>query len=203
MIVVVAMMMIVDLRVIMVVRVTTAMRVTMAMRVIVTVHMIVAVRMLLVGAMLWIEWHFHRREARAEPAQHVLDHVVTANAQPIADDLHVDMPVADMPGEPRQFVTIGRGDFDKRLRPADDAHDAAVVEHETVTVTQCRRLRQVEQEGRAALAHQNGTAAMALMRVERNLINGAGAVPLACGLDCMRAFHSAHQACCGFISTQF
>jgi hypothetical protein len=191
MIVVVVMMMIVDLRVIMVVRA------------IVTVHMIVPVRMPPVGAMLWIEWHFHRREPRAEPAQHVLDHMVTANAQPIADDLHVDMPVADMPGEPRQFVTIGRGDFDQRLRPAGDAHDAAVVEHETVTVTQCRRLRQVEQEGRAALAGQNGTAAMALMRIERNLIDGAGAVPLACDLDCMRAFHSAHQAYCGFIPTQF
>src|SRR5262245_3172724 len=129
--------------------------------------------------------------------------MVATNAQPIADDLHVDMPVADMPGEPRQLVTVGGGDFDQRLWAADDAHDAAVIENETITVAECRGLRQVEQEGGAALAGQNDAAAMALMRIERNLIDGASAVPIARGLDCMRAFHLAHKACGGFIPTQF
>jgi len=173
------------------------------MSMIMTMRVIVAVRMLPVSAMLRIERRLHRRKPRAEPAQHLLDHMIAANAQPVADDLHVDVPVADMPGEPRQFVTVGGGDFDQRLRPADDAHDAAVIEHKTITVTERRRLRQVEQEGRAALAGQNGAAAMALMRIERNLIDGAGAVPMARGLDCMRAFHLALKACCGFIPTQF
>jgi hypothetical protein len=129
--------------------------------------------------------------------------MITADAEPIANDLHVDMPVTDMPGEPRQFVTVGRGDFDQRLRPTDDAHDAAVIENETITVTECRGLRQVEQEGRAVLAGQNDATAMALMRIERNLIDCACAVPLASDLDCMRAFHLAHNTCCGFIPTQF
>ena len=129
--------------------------------------------------------------------------MIMTDAEPIADDLHVGMPVADVPGEPRQFVTVGGGNLDQRLRPADDAHDAAVVEDETITVTERRGLRQVEQERRAALAGQNDATTMALMRIERDPIDGAGAVPLARGLDCMRAFHLAHKACCGFIATQF
>ena len=82
--------------------------------------MIAAVRMaavLFVGALLRIEWRLDRRQAGAEPAQHVLDHVVAANAQPIADDLHVDVAVADVPGEPRQLVSIRR----RRSRPAAPA----------------------------------------------------------------------------------
>ena len=83
--------------------------------------MVVTVRMaavLFVGAVFGIERCLDRRKAGAEPAQHVLDHVVAAHAQPIADDLHVDMTVTDVPGEPRQLVSIGSGDLDKRLRAA-------------------------------------------------------------------------------------
>ena len=139
----------------------------------VSVIVLMAVCMLTVCAVLRIERRFHRRKPRAEPAQHVLDHMIAADAQPIADDLHVDVAVADVPGEPRQFVAVGGRDFDQRLRPADDPHNAAVVEHETIAVTQGGRLRQVEQKGRAPLAGQDDAAAMPLMRVEQDLIDGA------------------------------
>jgi hypothetical protein len=146
-----------------------------AMRVVMTM----AVRVLTVRALLRIERRFHRRKAGAEPAQHVLDHVVAAHAQPIADDLNVDVAIADVPGEPRQLVSIGRGDLDKRLRPPGNAHDRAVIEDEAVAVAQRRRLRQVEEEGRAALAGQDDAAAMALLRIERDAIDRARVVPLA------------------------
>jgi len=166
------------------------------MMMIVTMIAIGAVPMLTIRALLRIERRFDRREPRAEPAQHILDHMIAAQAQPITDDLHLDVTIADMPGEPRQFVAAGGGNFDQRLRPADDAHDAAIIENETITVTERGSLRQVEQEGGAALAGQNDATAIALMRIERNLIDGASAVPMARGLDGMRAFHLAHKACC-------
>jgi hypothetical protein len=169
------------------------------MRVIVTM----AVRMLRVGALLRIERRFHRRKPGAEPAQHVLDHMVAANAQPIADDLHVDMPVADVPGEPRQLVAVGSGNFGQRLRQADDAHNAAVVEHEAVAIMKGHRLLQVEQKGGAPLAGQNDSAATPLVSVEGNLIDCGGTVPVARRLDCTRAFHIAHKGCRGFIPAQF
>jgi hypothetical protein len=185
--------------------VTLRMRVRVLMMMIITMRVIVimAVCMLPVRALLRIERRFHRRKPRAEATQHVLDHMIAANAQPIADDLHIDMPVADMPGEPRQFAAVSSRDFDQLLRPADDAHDAAVVEHETVAIAQSRSLRQVEQKGRAPLTGQNDAAAMPLVRVEQNLIDRTGAVPVARCLDCTRAFHIAHKECRGFIPTQF
>jgi hypothetical protein len=180
-----------------------SMRMFVPMMMIITMRVIMIVRVLPVRALLWIERRFHRRKPRAEATQHVLDHMIAANAQPIADDLHIDMPVADMPGEPRQFAAVSSRDFDQLLRPADDAHDAAVVEHETVAIAQSRSLRQVEQKGRAPLTGQNDAAAMPLVRVEQNLIDRTGAVPVARCLDCTRAFHIAHKECRGFIPTQF
>ena len=174
-------------------------RVALPMRMVVFVVMLVrvsvimivsmAVRVLFVSALLRIERRFDRREPRTEPTQHILDHMVAANAQPIADDLHLDMTVADMPGEPRQFTASGGRDLDQRLRPADDAHDAAVVEHEAVAIAQSGRARQVEQKGRAALAGQDDASAMPLVRVEQNLIDCSGAVPVAGRFDGVCAFH--------------
>ena len=53
--------------------------VTMTMRMIVPMPM--AGRLLAVGALLRIEWRVNRSEPRAEPAQHILDHMIAANAQ--------------------------------------------------------------------------------------------------------------------------
>src|SRR5208282_512094 len=99
------------------------------------------------------------------------------------------MAIADMPGEPRQLVGISRRDLDKRLRAADNPHDGAVIEYETVAVAQSRCLRQVEKKLRAALRRQDDTPAMALLRVERDRIDGVGFVPMAGGFDFAGALH--------------
>ena len=102
-----------------------------------------AVRMLPVGAGLRVERRFHGRKLRAEPAQHVLDHMVAPDPQAVADKLHIDMAIADVPGEPRQLVGGGGHDFNERLRPADDTHDSAIVQHKPIAVVERNRLREV------------------------------------------------------------
>jgi hypothetical protein len=146
-----------------------------------------------VRALLRIERRVEGSQPSAEPPQHVLDHMIAANTQPVADDLHLDVPVADVPGEPRQRMAVGRGDFDQRFRAADDPNDAAIVEHKTVAVAQSDHLRQIEQKRRPAVAGQNDPSALPLMRVEQDLIDRAAAVPMARHLDGMRAFHLAHE----------
>jgi hypothetical protein len=168
------------------------MPVTVTMRMSVAKSVAMTVR-LGVRALLRIKRRVDRSEPSAEPPQHVLDHMIAANTQPVADDLHLDMPIADVPGQPRQHMAVGGGDFDQRLRAADDPHDAAIVEHKTVAVAQSDDLGQIEQKGRAALACQNDPATLPLMRVEQNLIDRAAAVPVARHLDGMRAFHLAHE----------
>jgi hypothetical protein len=77
-----------------------------------------------IGAGLGIERRFQRREPRAQPAQHVFEHMVVANTQLLTDDLHVGMSVTKMPGEPRKIMRACRGDLDQRRWPSDHAHDA-------------------------------------------------------------------------------
>jgi hypothetical protein len=178
------------------------------MPIIVTVRMSVAKGVTMtvrlgVRALLRIKRRIEGREQRAEPPQHVLDHMIAANTQPVAHDLHLDVPVADVPGESRQRMAVGSDDFDQRLGTADDPHDAAIVEQKTVAVAQSDDLRQVEQKSRPVLAGQDNPAALPLMRIEQNLIDRAAAVPVARHLDCMRAFHLAHDRSGGFILTQF
>jgi hypothetical protein len=178
------------------------------MPIIVTVRMSVAKGVTMtvrlgVRALLRIKRRIEGREQRAEPPQHVLDHMIAANTQPVAHDLHLDVPVADVPGESRQRMAVGSDDFDQRLGTADDPHDAAIVEQKTVAVAQSDDLRQVEQKSRPVLAGQDDPAALPLMRIEQNLIDRAAAVPVARHLDCMRAFHLAHDRSGGFILTQF
>ena len=98
--------------------------------------------------------------------------MIAADAQLVADDLHVGVAVAEVPGEPGEVMRGGGGDLDQRLGAADHAHDAAVVEQETITVVQDGRVRQVEQERRAALARQRDATAVPLVEIEHNLVDG-------------------------------
>ena len=142
-----------------------------------------------VGAVLGIEGRVDWRKAGPQTMQHFFDHVVAAYAQPVADDFHVDMPVANVPGQPGERVGIGRGDFDQRFRPPDDPHDGAIVQHEAVAVMQRRGTRQVEQKPGAALAAQDDAAAMAIMGIEGDLVDRACAIPVSGGDDFTRMFH--------------
>ena len=155
-----------------------------AMVVVITVAVV-----MIVGAALRIERRVDGRKPRAEATQHVFDHMVAADAQPLARDLHVDVTIADMPGEARQIVGAGRGDFDERLRAADHTDDCPVVQHEAVAVAERGGLRKVEQKFGAVLAVQHHAAAMALMGIELNRVDGFCLIPMSGGFDVARVLH--------------
>ena len=50
-----------------------------------------------------IERRVDRRDNGALPAQHVLQHMIAPDAQRVADDLQLGVPIADVPGEPHQI----------------------------------------------------------------------------------------------------
>jgi hypothetical protein len=156
--------------------------IVMMMAVIVAVVMIV-------GAALRIKWRFDGRQPCAEPAEHIFDDVIAPDAQPLADNLHVDVTITNVPGQPRQIVAVGSGDFNKRLRPSDDADDRAVLEHQAVAVAQRGGLWEIEQEFCAALAAQHDAAAMAVMRIECDRVDRRRLIPMSGGFDVVCAFH--------------
>ena len=162
-----------------------------AVAVIVVVIMAVTVTVaMIVSAVLRIERHFDDRKPRTQAAEHVLDHVIASDAEAVAGDLHVDVAIADVPGEPRQFVGACGGDFDERFGPSDDAHDSAILQHKSVAVMQGNRLWEVEQKRRPTLAGQNDPAAMPVMGVEHDRIDGAGVIPVAGRPDFTSTLHS-------------
>jgi hypothetical protein len=150
---------------------------------------VAVVVMMVVGAALGIKRRFDRRKPRAETAQHILDDVIAADAQPLAYELDVDVTIADMPGEPRQIVSSGGADFDQRLGPADHPDDGAVFEHKAVAVPQRGGVRKIEQEFRAALAAQHHAPAVALVRIKLDRIDGALLIPMSGGFDVARVLH--------------
>jgi hypothetical protein len=145
--------------------------------------------MMIVGAALGIKRRFDRRQPCAEPAQHILDDVIAPDAQPVANDLHVDVTITNVPGEARQIVAVRGGDFNERLGPSDDPDDRAVVEHQAIAIAERSSLRKIEQEFGAALAVQHDPAAMAVMGIECDRVNGRRLIPVSGGFDVACALH--------------
>lgn len=156
---------------------------------VIVIMLIIVAVMMIVGAALGIERRVDGRKPRAEAAEHIFDHMVAADAEPVARDLHVDVTIADMPGKARQIVGVGRGDFDEWLRAADHTDDCAVVEHEAVAVAERGRLGEIEQKFGAVLAAQHHAAAMALMGIELNRVDGFCLIPMSGGFDVARVLH--------------
>ena len=156
---------------------------------VIVIMLIIVAVMMIVGAALGIERRVDGRKPRAEAAEHIFDHMVAADAEPVARDLHVDVTIADMPGEARQIVSVGRGDFDERLRAADHTDDCPVVQHEAVAVAERGGLRKVEQKFGAVLAAKHHAAAMALMGIELDRVDGFCLIPMSGGFDVARVLH--------------
>lgn len=142
-----------------------------------------------ISAALGLEHRIDGMKRSAEILQHVLQHVIAADAQRLSDDLHLRMPVAEMPREPRERGRVGRGYFDQRLRFSFDPYDGAVVEHEAVAILQTDSFGQIKQEPRALYAGQYDASPMAFVSIEQNGIGCARAIPLAGFFDLARSFH--------------
>ena len=124
-----------------------------------------------------IERCLDARNLRAEQLRHVFQHVVVPDQYPAAVDLHVGMPVAEVPGEPHQFERRAGTQFQKRLRLPRHQHRGAVVEHDAVAVAQLNRLVEIEQEIGAEIALEADAAAMPVAGVEPHPIDRHTGVP--------------------------
>ena len=96
---------------------------------------------LLVGAGFGIEWRIDMRKSCAEAVQHFFKHVVTLNAQLIADDLNIGMTIADVPGDAHQIARVSCGNLHQWFRLAGHSDDRAVIKHKPVAFAQYGRVR--------------------------------------------------------------
>jgi mannose-6-phosphate isomerase-like protein (cupin superfamily) len=118
-----------------------------------------------------------------------LQHMIAADAEPVAGDLHVGVAVAEVPRQPHEFERRARGDLKQRLRLPGHEHDPAVVEHDAVTVAQRHRLVEIEQEFGAARAAKLDPPAVPVAGVEHDDVGGAFGIPEARAADGPAALH--------------
>ena len=136
-------MMAMRVRVIMVV-ITAMVMVVIMIVVMVVVAMIMAVIMMMIMARVRaravrLERRGERRELRRDAGEQRLDLGIGPHPQPVGEDLHRHMPVAEMPGEPRKMREVAAANFDKRFGLDHDVDKATVIKLQ-----------------RVAVAHQNG-----------------------------------------------
>ena len=127
-----------------------------------------------VGAALGIEGRHDGGHGGAEMGDHLLDHVVAADTQAIAEELGRQMTIAEMPGNAQEPVTAGGGDLGQRLQRRLDGDDAAILELEPVAVAQGHRLGEVENEFQPARPGHCHAAAVALVVVEQHPVGRLG-----------------------------
>jgi hypothetical protein len=119
-----------------------------------------------IGAALRVERRLDRRHFRAEPARHILDHMVAPDAQALGQEFGWQVAIAEMPGDAHQRRRVRAADFSELFGRRDDFDDAPVRELEPVAGAQHHRLGQVEQKGEAANARHRNAASVALVVIE-------------------------------------
>lgn len=135
-----------------------------------------------IGAAFGMEGGVDRYDIGAELDEHVLDHVITADAQAVAEQFGRQMPVAEVPGEAQQMRPVPAGHLDQRLGRRLDRDDAPVLEQQAVALLQRYGLGQVEQEFGPALRGHGDAAPMPRVEIEHDGV-GRRLGPEAGGID--------------------
>lgn len=141
--------------------------VVMIMTVIVPLHGAVTV-----GSALRIEGIGDVTDVGAELHQHVLDHMILADSQPVPADFGRQMAVAEMPGDPHQMERIPRGDLQQPLGLSLDDHEPPVLQLQGVPLLHHLRFRQVEEEDGLPHAAHHEAPPMPVVALEHQRVRG-------------------------------
>jgi hypothetical protein len=168
--------MVVRVWVIVPVRMVVGVRVAVGVTVIVRVAVDVRVVARSIRTGLGLERRLDALDACAEASHHRLEHVVARDADAVRQQLARDVPVADVPRQAQEEVRWSKNVRD-RLRAGDNAYHAAIVEQQSVAITQRVRLGQIEQEVESFdRAHREAAAVAAIVR-QRDRAAFALAIP--------------------------
>ena len=129
-----------------------------------------------VSARLWIERGLNLVHVPAEAFHHVRDHMIGANTDPVAKELHRKMPVSQMPRDANKFGVLMRMDFQQRLRFRAHADDA-IFHGQPIAIAQPHRLRQIQQNFHPAYGVQDDPTPMTAIEIDQDLIGFPRRVP--------------------------
>ena len=135
--------------VVVVMTVTVAIIVARVMVMVVVMRMIVMMMAVIargrgIGATLRFERSVERDDLRAQALQQRLDRRIAFEPQPALQHLDRHMPVAEVPGKPRQRRKIRRAHLDQWFGLGHDLNESAVVEHQRVVGAQPHSFDKIE-----------------------------------------------------------
>src|ERR1700730_3728598 len=88
----------------------------------------------MIGADFWIERRLQIDNLASELRHHFGNHMVGANAQSLAGDLHGQMPIAEMPGNTQKVRGTGGRGFEQRVRGGGGPQGSAAPPFDTRTL---------------------------------------------------------------------
>ena len=97
-----------------------------------------------IGAALGLEGGLHLHNISSETAEHILNHMVGADAKDLFSNFRRQMPISQMPGKAYKLMGILMPDFDNKLRSRLNFEPPPVVELQAISIGHRNRLRKVE-----------------------------------------------------------
>lgn len=132
-----------------------------------------------VSAAFRIERSLDGDRAPTQRLHHRLDFRIAANAQALADDLHRQLPMAEMPGDSCDMRQIGAADFGQRFGRGHHLDQAAIIELQRVAAAQSQLKFEIELKGEPACAGQRSLASAPLLEIKNDGVGrGLGPVVL-------------------------
>jgi hypothetical protein len=108
----------------------------------------------------------HLYDIRSEATQHILDHVVGANAKKLGSDFGRQMSITQVPSEADKLIGISMRNLDNKLRGSLDVQPPPILELQAISVAHRNRGLKVEKHIFALIRSQANPAAMARVKIE-------------------------------------
>jgi hypothetical protein len=131
-----------------------------------SVIMVAMVAVAAVSAAFGLEGGLHLYKIRFEVLEHILDHMVGANAKNLVSNLSRQMPISQMPRKARQLIGIFMSDFDNELRRCLNLEPSTIFKLQAISISHGNRLGKVEQDIFALIPSQANAASMARVKIE-------------------------------------
>jgi hypothetical protein len=146
-----------------------------------------------VSAAFGLEGGLHLYKIRFEVMEHILDHMVGANAKSLIANFSRQMSISQMPSKTHELIGIFVPNFDNRLRCGPHGEQSPVFKLQRIPIGHRNCFREVEKDIFALIGSQANAAAMARVEIESDRASRPFLRPVSGGAMNRSAMHRSPQ----------
>jgi hypothetical protein len=132
-----------------------------------TFRIVVAVAVAAVSSTFGLEGSLHLCEIRSKTMEHVLNDMVGPNTKDLVLNFSWQVPVSQVPGNPRKLNGIFMPDFDDKFRSGLDLQPSSIVQLQAISIRHGDGFRKIEQDIFSLISSQTNAAAVTRVKIER------------------------------------